>query len=128
MKVNAHMAMTLFAMHQQGNNPRNKPMSMPGREFHLGSAVRKLVTESGGEDAEAPIKRRFDAAVTSESPEELYRHLRGIIQLLRSKYIPLDYPQLADDLLNFQNPDRRDGVRLKWGRSYYYQGKDEEKE
>jgi CRISPR system Cascade subunit CasB len=131
----AHMAMTLFAAHQQGNDPQKDPMSVSDRKYHLGSAVRELVrilmAESGktGEDAEKEaeksIKRRFDAVVTSDSPEELYHHLRGLVQLLKGKNIPLDYPQLADDLQNFQNPERRDGVRLRWGRGYYHYNRKE---
>jgi CRISPR system Cascade subunit CasB len=88
--------------------------------------VCKLIN-TGGEASEDAIKRRFDTVITSDSPEELAYHLRGLIQLLRSKSIPLDYPKLAEDLFNFQSPALRDGIRLRWGQDYYFnKGKDEE--
>ena len=118
-----HIAMTLFALHQQGKDPQDNPMSVIGKP--LGWAVRMLVVRQG-KQAEQPIKRRFDTVVTSDSIEELAHHLRGIIQLLRSKGIPLDYPQLAEDLYQFQNPEYRDNMRLRWLRDYYRIGKDEE--
>ena len=121
----AHMSLTLFALHQQGNDIKQNRMSEAERS--LGSAVRQLVNKRGvvSEDA---IKRRFDTVVTSDSPEELAYHLRGLINLMKSEKIPLDYPQLAEELLKFQNPDRRDSVRLRWGQDYYFnKGKDEEK-
>jgi CRISPR system Cascade subunit CasB len=119
----AHMAMTLFALHQQGKNPRDNPMSTPNEL--LGSAVRLLISRRG-ESAEQAIKRRFDAVVTSSSATELAHHLRGLIQLLRSESIPLSYPQLAWDLFQFQEPELRDDVRLRWGRDYYKMRKGEE--
>ena len=119
----AHMAITLFALHQQGKSLPDNPMSVFGKP--LGSAVHVLKMKSG-EAAEQAIKRRFDAVVTSDSPEELAHHLRGLIQLLRSKDIPLDYPRLAVDLYRFQSPEYRDGVRLQWGRDYCKIRKDEE--
>ena len=123
-----HMSMTLFALHQQGKSLPDNPMSKSGKgELQLGGAVRKLIV-IGGESAEQGIKRRFDAAVTADSPEELSHHLRGIIQLLKSEGVPLDYPQLAVDLYRFLYPEYRDSVRLRWGQDYYRIGKDEEKD
>ena len=119
----AHMAITLFALHQQGKNPHENPMSISNEP--LGSAVR-LLRMKRGDSAEQAIKRRFDAVVTSDSPEELAHHLRGLIQLLRSEGIPLDYPRLAGDLFQFQKPELRDGVRLRWGQDYYKMRKGEE--
>ena len=112
----AHLSLTLFALHQQGNDPKQSKMSKPDQT--LGRAVRILVNNLGIESEDA-IKRRFDTVVTSDTPEELAHHLRGLINLLKSKNIPLDYPQLADDLLKFQSPRLRDSVRLRWGQDYY---------
>jgi CRISPR system Cascade subunit CasB len=119
----AHITMTLFALHQQGKHTSMNNVKMP-----LGSAVRKLIFEKG-ESSEKSIKRRFDAVITSGSPEEVAHHLRGIIQLLRSEGMPISYPRLAEDLYWFQFPEYRDGVRLAWGREYYYykNEKDDEK-
>ena len=110
----AYTALTLFALHQQGKDPSRECMSRDG--FGLGTAVRMMVTEPEDEER---IKRRFDATVTAENPEEFSHHLRGLIQLMKQKDIPLDYPALGQQLYRFQFPSLRDGVRLRWGREYY---------
>ena len=109
-----YTALTLFALHQQGYNANKELMSK--NKFDFGRAARRIAEND--EDLKR-IKRRFDAAVTSESMEEISNHLRGLVQLLRSKKIPMDYPQLAEDLFWFFDVRHRDDVRLKWGRDFY---------
>jgi len=109
-----HTALTLFALHQQGHDVKDELMSKDDAFF--GRAVRRIVEN---EDDMQRVKRRFDAAVTSESMDELSNHLRGLVQLMRSKDIPMDYPKLAQDLFNFANVKDRDNIRLKWGRDFY---------
>jgi CRISPR system Cascade subunit CasB len=116
-----HVALTLFALHQQGRDPRDKSMSVDGKS--LGGAVRTYGFIN--DLSEESVKHRFDAMVRSNSIEELATHLRSIVQLLRSEDIPLDYPQLAEDLYRFQFPESRDNVRLSWGRSYFMIRKDD---
>ena len=121
-----YISLTLFALHQQGKDPSTEPMSVQGKPF--GNAVRKLALNDGEADAlfKGPVKRRFDTIVTSNSLEELTHHMRGMIQLLKSKKIPLDYPQLAEDIYDFQSEYKRDGVKLRWGQDYVINRKDEE--
>lgn len=83
---------------------------------------------AGNQDAEERILRRFNQMATSSDMEELSQHLRGIVELLRSKGIPLDYVDLAGDLYNYQLLDYQNTVRLKWGREYYYVKKQDNKE
>ena len=109
-----HTALTLFALHQQGKEMKQQPMNQEGAS--LGKSLRRLISS---EDDEKRVKRRFDAAATSDSLEEFSHHLRGLVQLLKSQNIPLDYPALAEDLYWFQNPEQRDLVRLGWGRDFY---------
>lgn len=109
-----YTALTLFALHQQGNDMKQHPMHKT--EASLGMAVRKLVRP---EEDDARVKRRFDAVVTSESIQELVHHLRGIVQLLKSDGIPLDYAALAGELYLFQLDGARDNVRLRWGQDFY---------
>lgn len=109
-----HTALTLFALHQQGKELKGKPMHREGES--LGASVRRLAEDDADE---ARIKRRFDLAATSDSPEEFANHLRGLIQLLKTEDIPLDYSMLAEDLYRFQFPQARDSVRLGWGRNFY---------
>jgi len=116
-----HIALTLYALHQQGHHYKTDSMSKDGEKF--GRAIRKLAPTS---DDLPRIKRRFDAAVTSESIEELSHHLRGLIQLLKADSIRLDYPDLSQDLYWFQTQKIRDSIRLKWGQDFYRYQKEEE--
>ena len=120
-----YLALTLYAVHQQGND---RPMNCPGNT--LGRAVRQLAERNAGKDwEESSVLRRFS------------HHLRGMVQLLsaaKDGAIPLDYPQLAVDLYGLQCTDPRytqipANVRLRWGQDLYRETKnasseEEEKE
>lgn len=114
-----YSALTLFALHQQG---QEKPMWAP--KIGLGKAVRRLSDKKGEEPEESGAYRRFCALITAGSMEEVSHHLRGLIQLLRSESLPLDYPQLAQDLFLFQFADSAPRVKLRWGQDYFSQPKD----
>ena len=132
-----YLALTLYAVHQQGND---RPMNCPGNT--LGRAVRQLAERNAGKDwEEASVLRRFNALATAEEITEISHHLRGMVQLLsaaKDGAIPLDYPQLAVDLYGLQCTDPRytqipANVRLRWGRDLYCETKnasseEEEKE
>lgn len=109
-----HAALTLYALHQQGKDLKKQCMNKEGE--YLGVSLRNLIRN---DEDEQRIKRRFDAAVTSNCLEELTYHLRGLIQILKAQDIPLDYPALTEDLYWFQFPDIKDSVRLRWGRDFY---------
>ena len=64
----AYIALTLFAVHQQGNDPAASPMHCAG--CPLGRAVRRLVP-ADDVDAEIRILRRFEQMATAVS----YTHL-----------------------------------------------------
>ena len=120
-----YLALTLYAMHQQGND---RLMNCPGNT--LGRAVRQLAERnSAGQDwTEASVLRRFNALATADSMPEVSHHLRGMIQLLRREGIPLDYPQLAEDLYQYQFVDGAPNVRLRWGRDLYASSTEKTKE
>ena len=128
-----YLALTLYAMHQQGND---RPMNCPGNT--LGRAVRQLAERnSAGQDwTEASVLRRFNALATAEEITEISHHLRGMIQLLRAAKpdsIPLDYPQLAVDLYGLQcdAPQLAQlpaNIRLRWGQDLYRYEKNESSE
>ena len=109
-----YTALTLFALHQQGRDPQAAWMNQKGA--FLGKSIAQLI-EPGEEDSR--VARRFYALVTASSMEELAYHMRGLVQLLRSKDIPLDYPALAEDLYWYQNPNSVARIRLQWGREFY---------
>jgi CRISPR system Cascade subunit CasB len=110
-----HIAVTLFALHQQG---KSNPSHVAG--LGLGHAVSRLEWLIGRpEEGVGPVRHRFNAVVTSQDITELRHHLRGMVSQLRSADIPLDYGMLADDLFAFQNPNRADDIRRRWARQFY---------
>lgn len=123
-----YLALTLYALHQQGANRAEGSMNQPGKT--LGGAVRRLAeTTAAGQDwTESSVLRRFNALATADSMPEISHHLRGMIQLLRREKIPLDYPQLAVDLYRLQFVESAPNVRLQWGRELYTIEKSEQKE
>ncbi len=112
-------ALTLYALHQQGSEAS---VNVQGISF--GTAVGKLKNK----DNKLAITRRFNSVVTSTEITELAHHARGLVQLMKAsgKTIGLDYPQFAKDLYNFQYPDGRRNVILRWGQDFYKMNKDEE--
>ena len=119
-----YTALTLFALHQQGHDCENAPMNKEG--VGLGTAVARTANpESAGlsaDEREASferVRRRFNIAATASNMEKLSWHLRGLIQLMSSQSVGLDYGRLARDLYLYQIPAARNGVRLQWGRDLY---------
>lgn len=114
-------ALTMYALHQQGNDPQKESMHESGVD--LGTAVARLVPKEGSrDDKEAAFDRvrtRFNRLAMSESVEDVSQYLRGIVQLLRRGSIPLDYAKLASDLYAFRFEEGRSNVRLRWGRQLY---------
>lgn len=118
-----HHAVTLFALHRQGKVTRAH-QSRVG----IGHALRRLSSHRSGnanEESEG-VRRRFDSFMTAVSITESAYHLRGLVTLLRSADIGLDYGYLARDLSQLWTPAIRDTVRLRWARDYRYAGKSEE--
>lgn len=99
-------------------------MNQPG--ISLGRAVRQLA-DPGSEPEESPSFRRFQTLLTASDIQEISHHLRGMIQLLRAKGIPLDYARLAKDLYKLQYAGSAPGVRLMWGQDYYTLQQDDTK-
>lgn len=106
-----HLAMTLWALHQQSRGER---MHRRGRDRNLGTAMRLL--ESA--DKPGPVAQRFRMLGTAESFDELSHHLRGVVQLLRGRSAPLDYGLLADQIVMWQD-GRRDRAQFAWARGFY---------
>lgn len=110
-----HTALTLFALHQQGNPIQKSCMSKEGEP--LGRAMRRFIQRHP--EREAATSRRFMSAVRADSYEELVWHLRGLIQLLRTEALPLDYVSLVQQLCKYQTAASRNQIRLAWGRQFY---------
>lgn len=116
-----HHALTLYAVHQQ-----SRDVGAHRRGIGLGQAVARLerargwTTKDQDEGKVSPIRRRFNAVVTASSLPELAHHLRGLVTLMRSEDVGLDYGMLADDLRQFQQPGGQDLVRRRWGRQLHH--------
>lgn len=119
-----YMAVTLYALHQQSKDICENNMNR--EKISLGEAASKLAADK---DDRERIWRRFYVVATSEDMQEMSYHLRGLIQLLRDKDIPLDYPRLAKDLFLYQSSrESADSVRLTWGQDFYKKRIDENEE
>ncbi|TCO41065.1 CRISPR system Cascade subunit CasB [Kribbella antiqua] len=108
----AHAALTLYALHQQS---MSGPAHIPGVGF--GQAVGHL--GGGAGPSQAAVARRFMAAATAESADELLTHVRGLVSQLRTAKRGMDYAQFADDVMAILTPGRGTSVRLAWGRAFY---------
>lgn len=107
-------ALCLFAVHQQGMDPHTQAMSRKGAAF--GKSARKLVTK---EDEMESVRRHFNQVLSSQDIRGCTHYLRNIVQMMKTKQIPIDYPQLAKDLYWFQCQEGRFQVRLLWGQDFY---------
>ncbi|MEO9240307.1 MAG: type I-E CRISPR-associated protein Cse2/CasB [Jatrophihabitantaceae bacterium] len=123
----AHLAMTLYAVHQQS---QNVGVHRRGRDFGLGAAVARLREReasrrgsSVAEQASSPVTRRFMMLGTAQDLEEVAYHARGLINQLRggagTEAIRLDYALLAHQFVLLQDPAGANQVRLAWGRDFY---------
>lgn len=109
-----HLALGLYGLHQQGvSSPVHREKALFGR------AVGEL-RDSGRHSADA-VDRRFVAAATADTADEVAVHLRSIIQLLKTlpHVPPIDYSRLVQDLASWQYPERVGRVRRRWGSAYY---------
>ncbi|MET8750363.1 type I-E CRISPR-associated protein Cse2/CasB [Streptomyces sp. NPDC004667] len=108
-----HVAMTLWALHQQSNRARAMHV---GDGTSLGAAVRRLMS---GSDRDEAIHKRLVRAGTATSFDVLAHRLRELVVLLRKAEIPLDYGLLAEQLDEWQKPGGPRVVRQAWGRSFH---------
>ncbi|HEX2967132.1 MAG TPA: type I-E CRISPR-associated protein Cse2/CasB [Syntrophorhabdaceae bacterium] len=120
-EIAIHTALTLYATHQQG---KDSPMNVCGKDERgndtgnsFGAAAGRLIRSDRSN--EQSVKRRFDAAATATDFAELAHHARGLIQLLRTADIPINYPRFAHDLYQYQFQEGADAIRLRWGQDFY---------
>ena len=107
-----YTALTLYAFHQQGMDQES--MNVQGQG--IGCAAAKLIEE---EEDLSRVQNRFNRVALAEDRMQLATQLRGLISMLRSQKIGLDYPLLATQLYRYQFYDNQSGLRLTWGRDFY---------
>lgn len=113
-----YLALTLYAFHQQGKSINSENMHQKGEKYRnsVGTAARKLVKSDQDQDR---ILARLNMITHADTIDGISVHLRSLICLLRDSGIPLDYINLSRDLFRYQNPNKRDQVRLDWARDFY---------
>ncbi|MFE5492611.1 type I-E CRISPR-associated protein Cse2/CasB [Streptomyces virginiae] len=107
-----HTALALYGLHQQS---QDRPMHRDS--IGLGRAMLELRRHE--RSSEAAVDARFQQAFSATSTPALQLRLRGLITQLRDIKQPLDYNQLASDLLHWSRPESRTRVRRRWGLDYY---------
>ncbi|MFI9462428.1 type I-E CRISPR-associated protein Cse2/CasB [Streptomyces xiamenensis] len=111
-----HVALTLWALHQQSRREGMHRRDEPARPAGLGAAVRRLMP---GQDIDEPLRRRLVRAGNAPDLTTLAQRLRDIVPLLRPADIALDYALLAHQLYRWQQTGGREEVRRAWGRSFH---------
>ncbi|MFE8950046.1 type I-E CRISPR-associated protein Cse2/CasB [Streptomyces sp. NPDC007856] len=111
-----HVALTLYALHQQSRRSGMYQADRPGRRRGLGAAVRRMMKPG---EIDEPVHKRLVRAGTSLDLAVLAQRLRDIVVLLRREDIELDHAQLAGQLYTWQWPGGADTVRREWGRSFH---------
>ena len=122
-----HTALTLWALHQGSNDVSMN--STGGRDRTIGASVRRLAySDMGGRERaeEHPVYKRLCAMIAAPTFESLTVHARGLVSMLGSAEIPMDYGRFAADLYHWQKPERRASVLRQWGRDFARTPTDEE--
>ncbi|MBD2892683.1 hypothetical protein amrb99_15950 [Actinomadura sp. RB99] len=112
-----HYTLALYAFHQQSQDQRMHHTSGKRRGTSVGRAAGRLHQALMSTSPEG-VDRRFLAAATADSVEEVVGHLRALVPQLRQHAIPLDYLALAADLEGWPDPERRARIRRRWGLDY----------
>lgn len=113
-------ALTLFAWHQQGHDPKDEPMYKEGMTLGKAAAYLFFKDESGDkEQAKERIIKRFGIITASKDTEDLFSHVKSMVSLLKSKDITLDYGDLAKAFYYSSDRDTLASIYLRWGRDFY---------
>ena len=119
-----YAALTLFAWHQQGKDVKTDCMHT-GDDISVGTAFRKLKLVLDDANAEERIFKKLQIIITAMDVHGFSRHLRSMIKMLAQNNISLNYALLAADIYEWQFPDSRDAVNLRWGQDFYKRSKEE---
>ena len=128
----------LYAQHQQSESD---PMALSKQDGEAeGAASRRsfgwscwragFSAGARGQDKAPGIKRRLASLESAVDFDGIETQLRGLMSIVKSEGIPVDYYLLARDLYLLQIPSCRDDIFLRWSRDYYrpYIGKESQDE
>jgi len=113
-----YIALTLYALHQQGHSLESQPMHTK-ENISIGRALSRLARALNDPNAEQRMLQRLQKLATAVDMKELSYHLRGVIQLLKSNGIPINYQDFAADLYELQMPEGKKQVCFRWGQDFY---------
>lgn len=82
-------------------------------------AARQLGKTGSYGPADPGATRLVDRLLHADTLDELYRALHTLMRALRQVDHPPHWETLAHDLTTWQDPSKRDDVRLMWGRAFY---------
>jgi len=103
-----YLVASLFALH---------PVSAP-RGASLGGHLRELWKQSGAEEPPANIERRF-VMLLAAHPNDLYKLIQPIVNLLKTGDVAIDWLQLLRDLKRWQDAETRSEVRRAWAYEFW---------
>ena len=103
----AFLIAALFAFWHQGRDQVH-----PAPPPDLGASLAAMADESNQDS----LDRRFTALLTCHGAD-LAVHLRQVVSLLKSKDIALHWPQLFQDVLQWEHPEAF--VQRRWARSFW---------
>lgn len=108
-----YTALTLYALHQQGND-----VSVLKDGTSIGCAAAGMLKQKDDVDR---IRKRLNSIATAQTDEELSYQLRGLVQMFGSaeEVIRMDYARLAKELYLLHFPDWAKTIKLGWGRDFY---------
>ena len=116
------VALELYAWHQQS---RTVPMAYTtqedGRRRSFGASCRLIERDL---DAAAGVRRKLAAVESASGLEEMEHQLRGLVTLMRSENVQVDYRVLTEDLYLLQGERTRESVLMRWSRDYYADPRD----
>jgi CRISPR system Cascade subunit CasB len=103
----------LFAKH-----PKHAEVGSVGGS--LWKATKREGVNPDGKHGEAGVEARFAAALDAD-PEDLDRHLEGLVSLCESASAPIDWHQFYKDLRGLlgQNEEYQNSIRTRWARDFW---------
>lgn len=108
----AFIISALFAKHPEHGEVRT-----------LGASLRRSVKHEGnpeGKHGLEGVEARFAAALDAH-PDDLPRHLEGLVSLCESAGVPIDWHQLYRDVRGLlgQNEEHQKRIRTRWAREFW---------
>jgi CRISPR type I-E-associated protein CasB/Cse2 len=101
-----------------GKHPEHAPIGSLG--VSLWKATKREGINPDGKHGEAGVEARFAAALDAD-PEDLPRHLDGLVSLCESAGQPIDWHQFYKDLRGLlgRNEDYQISIRIRWARDFW---------